>query len=185
MKTMQLDTEATTIRKAKAGQTRASLFLLMIIPVFFAASGAVMVYIGSNAPESSDIYKEGNCTLSFIGDACVYQIIADKVDPTIPGFDNNWKSMSCDVMMPRMSLTQYKAGVHKCYYHTVKNIWGYDITDNNVRFEKPCNTDPRGVLILSGYLLCVSSLIGVFVLFALVRRSELQEETYSGDIGVL
>lgn len=142
------------------------LVIVITVCVCSIAAGFTLVFTAVTPErEAGMYYKEGNCTISFAtSNVCLYKI---------PGFENNWMSLSCDIMMPRLSLAQYNANSFTCYYRTVKNVWGNDITEGDVLFEKPKTPD---LMMMTGFIMVIVSVICLFVLFVWVRCKELQKQ---------
>lgn len=131
--------------------------------VIFIATGFTLVFMAFTPErEAGAFYTEGTCTLSFAKDACLYRI---------PGFENNWCPLSCDIMMPRISLAQYNLGSFKCYYRTL--LCGNDITKGDILFEKPETPD---LMMMIGFIMIIVGVIGSFVWFIWVRCTTLQRD---------
>jgi len=117
------------MKHAQAEFTRVKFMLMSIIPAFLFLTGLIIVGIGSTLTVSHK-YTEGNCTLFITHDACMY-----KVDERPETY-----IVSCDIMLPSMSLSQYRTHIYPCYYYTPESV----------TFEPPCETDTRGLMMLGG-----------------------------------
>jgi len=94
---------------------------LCVMSVVMLCVGSVIFAIGVTREPESERYTEGICTLTYTSPGvCEYNI----------NYEINWHRMSCDVVLPRMNLTQYRTPVYPCYYLT-------STVDGYVLFEKP------------------------------------------------